>query len=130
MVEEQEEGQLVNRDIPLSVNIGFPYRLSTYGFMDLKKPHLNPIEHVWNIYWGSILSNLHNLSQILVQLIYEVQIARNEVPQAVIDHFISSLSRSIQEYTQLRDRQTHYFLLYYKLFFLDVEFTSVIIEYK
>lgn len=72
-----------------------------------RSPDLNPIEHVWDM-MGRRLSNLHHPPQTLAQLIHEVQLAWNEVPQADIDHLILSVPRRVHECIQLRGRQTHY----------------------
>lgn len=57
---------------------------------------------------GMRFSTLHNRPGLLIQLIREVQIVWNEVPQTDTHHFVLSMPRRVQECTQLRGRQLHY----------------------
>lgn len=53
-------------------------------------PNLNPIEHVWDM-MERRLSNMHHPPQTWAQLIQEVQVAWNKVPQADINHLFLSM---------------------------------------
>ena len=61
-----------------------------------RSPDLNPIDNVWDM-MGRRLFNLHHPSQTLAQLIHEVHVAWNEIPQADIDHLILSMPRRVHE---------------------------------